>query len=306
MDSEAFLEEGFKAFQMALGGMSKLKTTNDEPFETEMDGVFAPSDVRKKNQIPPQSGDCRYDFDTLDEEMARNVEASDFWTFCNDNLPDKRSWGKKLKKEQILSFSKSMSGTIFRLNDEIKELAEKNFKRLTFIITESLTKAQVIDLTKKMIKAGMKNTAEFRDEQYFQCIKQLRHNTHTDSTYAAWTILASLACYFSPSASAVHPILNYMKYFALNHPDDEIQVWAKFTFTRIIDSFLKGEPRTVLPSNFELEYIRDHRKIPFTISFCTGGTMEVFVENYQTVGDLKDKVMEKLGLDMSKRACYGF
>jgi len=53
-------------------------------------------------------------------------------------------------------------------------------------MTESLTKAQIVDLTKKMIKAGMKNTSDFRDEMYFQVIKQLRNNTHTDSQYQVW------------------------------------------------------------------------------------------------------------------------
>jgi len=173
-------------------------------------------------------------------------------------------------------------------------------------MTESLTKAQIVDLTKKMIKAGMKNTSDFRDEMYFQVIKQLRNNTHTDSQYAGWAILASFACFFSPSASSVHPLLNYLKFIAQNHPDDEVQVWARYSFTRIVNSFLVGEPRSVLPSNFELEYIRDHRKIPFTISFSTGGSIEIFIENYQTIGDLKDITMDKLGLDKSKKACYGF
>jgi len=46
MDSEAFLEDGFKALQAALGGMTKLKNTNEQPFETEMDGVLAPGEAR--------------------------------------------------------------------------------------------------------------------------------------------------------------------------------------------------------------------------------------------------------------------
>ena len=305
MDAEAFLEDGVNALQKALTGLAKVKVFNSEDFETDMDKYLAPGESKIKKAIPPHSSDCRYEFDSMDDEIASSVDSCDFWTYCKTFLPKKKSWGKVLSADQVLSFSKSMSGTIQKLNDEIKELAEKNFKRITYIMTESLTKAQVIDLIKKMIKAGIKNADELKNEFYMQIIKQIRNNTSAESQYQGWAILASYACFFAPSEDLCHPILNYLKFIANNHPDDEIQVWARFSFSRILNCFVAG-PRQTLASTFELEYIRDHRKIPFTISFCSRGSIEVFVENYQTVGDLKDIVIEKLGLDKEKRALYGF
>lgn len=305
MDAEAFLEEGVNAFSKALFGLAKVKVYNSEEFETDMDKCMAPSDSKIKKAIPPHSSDCRYEFENVDDEIASSVDSCDFWTYCKTFLPKKKSWGKVLSADQVLSFSKSMSGTILELNDEIKELAEKNFKRITYIMTESLTKAQVIDLIKKMIKAGIKNADDLKNEFYFQVIKQIRNNTSAESQYQGWAILASYACFFAPSEETCHPILNYLKFISMNHPDDDVQIWARFAFSRILNCYVSG-PRLTLASTFELEYIRDHRKIPFTISFFTGGSIEVFVENYQTVGDLKDIVIEKLGLDKEKRAMYGF
>lgn len=75
--------------------------------------------------------------------------------------------------------------------------------------------------------------------------------------------------------------------------------------SRLIVVYING-PRQCLPSIFELEHIRDNRKIPFTVNFCTGGAIDFYIENYQTVGDLKAIVCEKLGIEASKKHKYGF
>jgi len=118
-------------------------------------------------------------------------------------------------------------------------------------------------------------------------------------------ILFSYTSFFPPSDEACHPILNYLKFITENHPDEIIQSWARFSFSRMVICYLGGG-RQVLASTFELEYMRDQTKIPFTINFCSGGIIELFIENYTTVGDLLDIVMEQLSIDKSRRMFYGF
>jgi len=112
MDAEAFLEDGVNALQKALTGLAKVKVFNSEDFETDMDKILAPGESKIKKAIPPHSSDCRYEFDSMDDEIASSVDSCDFWTYCKTFLPKKKSWGKVLSADQVLSFSKSMSGTI--------------------------------------------------------------------------------------------------------------------------------------------------------------------------------------------------
>ena len=173
------------------------------------------------------------------------------------------------------------------------------------MMSEDLTDEQVIDLTKKMLKAALKNTDELKDEMYFQVIKQIRNNESVESQYKGWKILASYASFFAPSADSVGPVLYYLKHMAQNHPDDEIQVWARYSFVRIVQCKNNGM-RQVLPSDFELRFIRDHKKIPFTVHFFSGGCLDMHVENYTLLEEVKEDIMDLLGLDKSEKYKYSF
>lgn len=295
----------FSMVRAGLLGIRAVKTSNPEAFETKLDKLIAPRDS-KIGAIPnPMSDDINYDFDKLDSEVARNVESADFWTFAKKYIPPVVSWGRTLSVDQVLSFSKSMDTCILHLPEEIQHMGMKNFARITHILTESLTKAQVIDETKKMIKIGIRSSPKLRDEMYFQIIKQVRNNVNPESVLQGWVILSSYAVYFPPSDKATHPILNYLKFIAEEHNDTTIQSWARYAFSRLVIGYLGGG-RAVLASNFELEYLRDQTKIPFTINFPNGGMIELFIENYQTFGDLKDVVMAQMGIDVASRMMYGF
>lgn len=289
----------------ALFGILNVKTKNPESFATKLDKYFSPRASQIAGMETPPSDDVEYDFANTDAEVSRNIESADFWTFAGKYVPQNVSWGRHLSVDQTLSFSKSMDKPLLRVPEEMAHMAMKNFARITRIITESLTKAQIIDETKKMIKIGIRSPQKLRDEMYFQIIKQVRNNMNRDSVIQGWTILSSYAVFFPASDKATHPILNYLKFIAEEHNDTVIQGWAKFAFSRMVICYLGGG-RSVLASNFELEYLRDQIKIPLTINFCSGGMIELFVENYQTFGDLKDVVMEQLGIPKDKRMMYGF
>ena len=107
-----------------------------------------------------------------------------------------------------------MTGTILKMPSELRDIAKMTFNRITFTITEQLTRPQILDLTKKIVKAGLKNTDEIKDEIYFQLIKQVRSNTKMDSQLECWILFACVSCHFGPSYSSVYPILNYLQFIS--------------------------------------------------------------------------------------------
>jgi hypothetical protein len=68
----------------------------------------------------------------MDDSVAADLEGSEFWPYCDEVLPQRRSFfclGRHLTPAEILSFSPTMQGTIMKLPGELTDLAVKNFKR---------------------------------------------------------------------------------------------------------------------------------------------------------------------------------
>ena len=289
----AVLNKAFEGLQGALRDMTKVKVINQEPFETKLDEEFSSLEIKTRGQ-PPQSGDTRFDFDFADPFTTNEVDDADFWSYCDETVPVKKSWCKPLSQQSNLSFSKKMSGTIMNVNAELHEIATMNFKRLTFIMTEELSEIQITDLVGKMLKIGLKNAAEMKDEQYFQAIKQLRGcEQDEDLQIAGWTVLACYSTFFRPSEGACYAIMNFLKNHAQNHHNYEIQTWAKYCYSRLEKNISGDGDRQVLPSVWEIGFIRKHRKMPFTISFFGGGTMDFWIENYTKLEHLKDEIIKR-------------
>lgn len=152
---------------------------------------------------------------------------------------------------------------------------------------------------------GAKNAAILKDEIYFQLIKQIRANIIEESQNQCWILFGSIATFWSPSHECTWPILQWLKFISTHHHKDEIQVWAKFSFARILKNYQDSQ-RVVLPSTYELEFVRDHRRIPFTVYFYSGGSMDLNMENYWKIADLKEEIMSRLGMDPSLKSFYSF
>jgi phage terminase small subunit len=97
----------------------------------------------------------------------KKVDTSDFWMYCEKYVKKRKVWGKVLKTDLIMTYAKSISGPILKLPKEMSTMAKQNFKRVVYIINNKLSKQAAINLIKRMIKMGVKNSAEMRDEYFF-------------------------------------------------------------------------------------------------------------------------------------------
>lgn len=86
--------------------------------------------------------------------------------------------------------------------------------------------------------------------------------------------------------------------------DEEIKQWAKFIFKRIIVGYYT-EGRKVLPCTSEIKNIKERKKLITKIRLFSGGYVDVFFENYETVKDISDQTCQKLGIPKEHWSRYG-
>ena len=100
--------------------------------------------------------------------------------------------------------------------------------------------------------------------------------------------------------------MNFLKGCADSHQDDEVRQWAKFIFKRLIVGYYT-EGRKVLPCTSEIKNIRERKKLITKIHLFTGGYVDLFFENYETVRDIIDQTCQKMGISKSlwnRFGCY--
>jgi len=172
------------------------------------------------------------------------------------------------------------------------------------IINEKVTKTAAVNIIKRIIKMAVKNSAELRDEVFFQIIKQVRFNYRQECCYQAWDLLCVISCYITPSETAVYPILNYLKGTIETNRDEEVRRCARFSLVRVMRGFLtKG--RGVLPCTSEIEAIKKKQKLSCRIYLFTGGFLTVYFENYTVVSDILRQICEMMEIDRDHFANFG-
>lgn len=172
------------------------------------------------------------------------------------------------------------------------------------IIHEKASKTAAINIIKRMIKMAVKNSAELRDEMFFQLIKQLRANNKQECLYQAWNLLCVVSCYICPSESSIYYLLNYVKHMIDNSRDDEVRRSARFVFVRLLKGYLT-RGRGVLPCSAEIEQIRKKQKLSCKINLFTNGYLIVYFENYTTIGDVLKQICQMMDINKEHWTKFG-
>lgn len=172
------------------------------------------------------------------------------------------------------------------------------------IINEKVTKTAAVNIIKRIIKMAVKNSAELRDEIFFQLIKQVRYNYRQECCYQAWDLLCIISCFITPSETAVYPILNYLKETAERSRDEDVRAASRFALVRVMRGFLtKG--RGVLPCTSEIETIKKKQKLSCRIYLFTGGYLTVYFENYTTIRDILRQICDMMEIERENSSKFG-
>ena len=138
-----------------------------------------------------------------------------FEEFCLQQFQPRTSWGVKVPITESLSFSAtSLKKPLTKLEPRLKKTAVQAFKSTHYADITSYMKARNTSRNSlhhvfKVLKAGVDNTIELRDEIYCQLIKQTNNNP-SPSALKAWKLFGICTGVFAPSLKLRMPLLNHL------------------------------------------------------------------------------------------------
>lgn len=175
------------------------------------------------------------------------------------------------------------------------------FDELRCYMKEKNTKSSLVEHAKRHLRIGLNATEDIKDEAYVQVLKQLK-NAPSHKAERAWSFLAILASTYSPSSDLYYAILNWLMYEIKNNLDSEIVKRANYIFIRLYRVFEMR--RKQIPTEEEIAHIENMKPIMFPIYFFSNTHTLVPTESYTTVKELKQGIMNKLELLVSKVPYY--
>lgn len=148
---------------------------------------------------------------------------------------------------------------------------------------------------------------DLKEEAYIQCIKQLNLNPDAEKLDRAWSALALLASYYLPNSSSnrlYYSVLNHLFYFSkMNDNNPRVVQRCEYVYSRLYHTSLVY--RTETPSKQEMEFVEQMKPISIPIYLFSGESLYVEFESYNTIKEVKEVLMEKLGLNPQRYMYYG-
>jgi hypothetical protein len=233
-------------------------------------------------------------------EEAGKYTLNEFYT---ERLADRRSFFTKLTQEQIMKWGNSLiSKPLLKISSELHDIACQLFKNLMSYMGDRKSSKKSINHVKKHLKYTLYSAEELKDEVYAQVLKQIKGHSDYDKCMRGWNFFAILASCFAPSNALYNSILHYLKIEIETNSDQNLVKRANYIIVRLVNSF--ESKRKQIPSDDEITHIENMKQMMFPIYFFSETNTLIPTESYHTVRDLKNSIMNKLQLNVSKIAYY--
>lgn len=191
-----------------------------------------------------------------------------------------------------------LSSPLTKINPELNSVAIKLYEELMYYMYDKKVKTTPVDHVKKHLKMTINATEDLKDEAYVQVLKQITDCPDVTKAYRGWNFLAILSSTYSPSSDLFYSLLNWLMYEIKNNIDSNIVKRANYIFARLCHIF--NMKRKQIPTVEEILHIENMKPIMFPIYFFSGTHTKVPTESYTTVKELKQIIMNKLQLLISK------
>jgi hypothetical protein len=214
----------------------------------------------------------------------------------------KTFFGFDLTIDQILSTQESgiKHSLLWHERTYEEQRAVEIFKKLVSLMKEDFQLKHSHYLT-DMLKECISSTESFCDEIYLQLIKLLRGNKKPVRTIRVLQVLSVLVYMTLPSQYLSMAILNYiMCQQALTKNAEEDQLY-RYIFVRMLRRLKHSERKwNVIPPSYQIVSIMAQRQIWVPVFICTGGTILVWADSFETVEQVKVKALEKMGINIKR------
>lgn len=117
-----------------------------------------------------------------------------------------------------------------------------------------------------------------------------------------WSFITILTSTFAPGLELYYSMLNFLSFEIRNSSDKAIVMKANYALSRLLRIF--SMRRRHIPSDNELKHIEEMKPIMLPIYFFSDTHTYIETESYTSVRELKQKVMNKLELLVTKIPYY--
>ena len=283
--------------------------SNDLKLEFSNSNNLEESHSLLSNQLKPHrqkelSQDCFIGAEIASSELLSEIINVNLESTLTSILNPKKKFFKQLSIENIMSWQNSeINEPLLKMEKDLYEIPKQMFRNLLGYMLDRKSSKKPLSHARKFLKITMNNSNKIiKDEAYVQILKQLRNNKKYESLIRGWKFLAIISSVFVPTEKIYNLILNYLFFQMQNNTDLNIINHAKFIFVRMIKT--KENERKNVPCKEELQFIESLKSILIPIYFFGGKSTIIKIESYNTINDLKNKIMEHLEFNKNKSIYY--
>ena len=260
--------------------------------------------IPKTHRQTELSSDCFIGAEIASSELLSSIININLESTLNSILNPKKKFFKQLSIENIMSWQNNeINEPLLKMEKEMYEIPKQMFRNLLGYMLDRKSSKKPLSHARKFLKITMNNSNKIiKDEAYVQILKQLRNNKKYESLIRGLKFLAIISSVYVPTEKIYNLMLNYLFFQMQNNTDLNIVNHAKFIFVRMIKT--KENERKNVPCKEELQFIESLKSILIPVYFFGGKSTIIKIESYNTINDLKNKLMEHLEFNKNKSIYY--
>ena len=251
------------------------------------------------------SRDCSLGGDSASVELKNEILALNPDTILPPLLYKRKKMFKEMSYVDILKLEKSEIGKPLLYMEDVNDIetAKQMFRNLLSYMKIRRSSKEPILHAKKILLLVRQANPIIKDEAYLQVYKQLHDNHEYDSYMAALKMLAILSSSFVPDNKNIYLfILKYLYEEMRDNKNELVLSHVKYIFQRMLKT--KEHERKNLPCKEALEFIEFLRPTPIIVYLFDGNKINVNVESYTSIKEVKEKVINSLFLDNQNSMNY--
>lgn len=251
------------------------------------------------------SKDCILGPDSASMELKNEIISLNPYVILPPLMNKRTKFFKEIPYTEILKVEKSeISQPLLKMDDVNDiETAKQMFRNLLSYMKLRKSSKEPILHAKKYLRLVRQASPILKDEAYLQVYKQLHNNHEYQSFMSAYKMLAILSSCFVPDNRNIY--LFILK-FLYNEMKDNQNVLVlnhiKYIFARMLKT--KEFERKNVPCREELEFIEYLRPIPIIVHLFDGTKININVESYTSIKEVKERVINDLFLDSQNSMNY--
>ena len=251
------------------------------------------------------SKDCILGPDTASIELKNEIISLNPDLVLPPLLNKRTKFLKEMTYTEILLMEKSeISKPLLKMEDiNDIETSKQMFRNLLSYMKLRRSSKEPLLHAKKYLRLVRQASPIMKDEAYLQVYKQIHNNHEYQSFMSAYKMLAIISSCFVPDNKKIY--LFILK-FLYNEMKDNQNVLVlnhiKYIFARMIRT--KEFERKNVPCKEELEFIEYLKPIPIIVYLFDDTKVNLNVESYTSIKEVKEKVINNLFLDIQNSMNY--